>query len=180
MFPELEPSADEQTSVAIGEVMRVGRHRVAFVVDESFTGVPEVRGFEERLADQLTLGPNMYGEPFLPRPSILPQFDRTVTHGGNNTFHEALYFVLPIIGCRCSGRQHDNAQQREGAGLGARLATDAWNEDELLGAAEQLENDTGVRLRMQTMSAAIQADPERVRGADLIERLVLACALVRG
>jgi len=32
--------------------------------------------------EQLHLGVRMYGEPFLPQPSILPQCDLLITHGG--------------------------------------------------------------------------------------------------
>jgi hypothetical protein len=33
------------------------------------------------LKDQMTLGPNMYGDEFLPQPSILPQCHLLITHG---------------------------------------------------------------------------------------------------
>ena len=36
-------------------------------------------------ADQIRLHDNMWGEEFLPQPSILPQVDLVITHGGNNT-----------------------------------------------------------------------------------------------
>ena len=42
------------------------------------------------LKDQMTLGPTMYGDRFLPQPSILPQCDLLITHGGNNTVGEGL------------------------------------------------------------------------------------------
>ena len=32
------------------------------------------------LKDEMTLGPNMYGDQFLPQPSILPQCDLLITH----------------------------------------------------------------------------------------------------
>ena len=47
------------------------------------------------LKDQMRLGPNMYGDRFLPQPSILPQCDLLITHGGNNTVCEGFHF-----GCR--------------------------------------------------------------------------------
>ena len=50
------------------------------------------------LKDQMTLGPNMYGDQFLPQPSILPQCDLLITHGGNNTVCEGFHFGLPMIG----------------------------------------------------------------------------------
>jgi UDP:flavonoid glycosyltransferase YjiC (YdhE family) len=50
------------------------------------------------LKDKMRLGPRMYGDEFLPQPSILPQCDLLITHGGNNTVCEGFSFGLPMIG----------------------------------------------------------------------------------
>ena len=49
------------------------------------------------LGDQVRLGERMYGEEFLPQTAIVPQCDLLITHGGNNTFCEALHFGVPMI-----------------------------------------------------------------------------------
>ena len=74
------------------------------------------------LKDQMTLGPNMYGDEFLPQPSILPQCDLLITHGGNNTTCEGFHFGLPMIGLPLFWDQYDNAQRVDETGFGVRLA----------------------------------------------------------
>ncbi len=69
------------------------------------------------LKDQMRLGPRMYGDEFLPQPSILPQCDLLITHGGNNTVCEGFHFGLPMIGLPLFWDQYDNAQRLAGDGL---------------------------------------------------------------
>jgi UDP:flavonoid glycosyltransferase YjiC (YdhE family) len=47
-FPEPGAWGPTNNCVALGDVLRERGHRVVFVVDESFRGVLEARGFEER------------------------------------------------------------------------------------------------------------------------------------
>ena len=47
-FPEPGAWGPTNDCAAIGAVLRERGHRVVFVVDESFAGVLEPRGFEER------------------------------------------------------------------------------------------------------------------------------------
>ena len=80
------------------------------------------------LKDQMSLGPNMYGDQFLPQPSILPQCDLLITHGGNNTVCEGFHFGLPMIGLPLFWDQYDNAQRLRETGFGERLATYDWTD----------------------------------------------------
>ena len=82
------------------------------------------------LKEQMTLGPNMYGDQFLPQPSILPQCDLLITHGGNNTVCEGFHFGLPMIGLPLFWDQYDNAQRLRETGFGERLPTYGWTDDE--------------------------------------------------
>ena len=123
------------------------------------------------LQDQMTLGPSMFGDRFLPQPSILPQCDLLITHGGNNTVCEGFHFGLPMIGLPLFWDQYDNAQRLRETGFGERLPTYGWSPDELIGAVDRLLADEPLRDRMRANAAAIRADPGHVRGADLIERV---------
>ena len=123
------------------------------------------------LKDQMTLGPNMYGDQFLPQPSILPQCDLLITHGGNNTVCEGFHFGLPMIGLPLFWDQYDNAQRLDETGYGVRLPTYDWTDDELADAVNRLLADDDLTARMATIAAAVQAEPGRVKGADLIERV---------
>jgi MGT family glycosyltransferase len=125
------------------------------------------------LKDQMTLGPNMYGDQFLPQPSILPQCDLLITHGGNNTLCEGFHFGLPMIGLPLFWDQYDNAQRLDETGFGVRLPTYDWTQDQLVGAVNRLLGDDDLAARMGSISAAVQAEPGRVKGADLIERVAI-------
>jgi MGT family glycosyltransferase len=123
------------------------------------------------LQDQMKLGPNMYGDRFLPQPSILPQCDLLITHGGNNTVCEGFHFGLPMIGLPLFWDQYDNAQRLRETGSGERLPTYGWEPPDLIGAVDRLLGDEGLRTRMRRDAETIRADPGHVRGADLVERV---------
>jgi MGT family glycosyltransferase len=125
------------------------------------------------LKDQMTLGSNMYGDQFLPQPSILPQCDLLITHGGNNTVCEGFHFGLPMIGLPLFWDQYDNAQRLAETGFGVRLPTYDRTDDDLIGAVNRLLADEVLAARMRGIAAEVQADPGRVKGADLIERVAV-------
>lgn len=131
------------------------------------------------LHEQMTLGPNMYGGQFLPQPSILPQCDLLITHGGNNTVCEGFHFGLPMIGLPLFWDQYDNAQRLRETGFGERLPTYDWTDAELIGAVHRLLADDDLRARMKRNAELIRADPGRVRGADLIEQVAVTGEPVR-
>ena len=116
------------------------------------------------LADQMRLGPRMYGAAFLPQPSILPQCDLLITHGGNNTVCEGFHFGLPMIGLPLFWDQYDNAQRlpRRASGL-ACPPTDGPTE-ELIGTVERLLADDALRLRLKTIATRLAGRPGNVRG----------------
>jgi UDP:flavonoid glycosyltransferase YjiC (YdhE family) len=124
------------------------------------------------LHEELKLGERMYGEQFLPQPSILPQCDLLITHGGNNTVAEAFNFGLPVIVAPLFWDQYDNAQRMHETGFGHRLASYTFEDEEFLGAVERLLADEQLAQRMAGISAELSAAPGRLKGADLIEQLV--------
>jgi MGT family glycosyltransferase len=119
----------------------------------------------------LTLADNMFGEEFLPQPSILPQVDVVITHGGNNTVTECFHFGKPMIVLPLFWDQYDNAQRVDELGYGVRLDTYAFEEEQLTGAIAKLLSDQSLRPRLAAVSRQLQASPGNVRAADLIERL---------
>jgi MGT family glycosyltransferase len=123
------------------------------------------------LKDQMKLGTNQFGDRFLPQPSILPQCDLLITHGGNNTVCEGFHFGLPMIGLPLFWDQYDNAQRLRETGFGERLPTYDWTDEQLVGAVDRLLADDALRTRMATVAAEVRADPGPEKGATLIERL---------
>ena len=124
------------------------------------------------LHEQLKLGERMYGEHFPPQTAVLPQCDLLISHGGNNTIAEAFNFGLPVIVTPLFWDQYDNAQRVHETGFGQRLASYTFEEEEFLGAVERLLADEQLARRMAQISAELTAAPGRIKGADLIERLV--------
>jgi MGT family glycosyltransferase len=123
------------------------------------------------LHERMTLGARMYGAEFLPQPSILPQCDLLITHGGNNTVCEGFHFGLPMIVLPLFWDQYDNAQRVHETGFGARLPTYEWSEEELMRTVERLLADDSLHRRMQVISRRLHADPGNVVGARLIEQV---------
>jgi UDP:flavonoid glycosyltransferase YjiC (YdhE family) len=76
-----------------------------------------------------------------------------------------------MIGLPLFWDQYDNAQRLQETGFGVRLPTYDWAPDELTGAVNRLLADDDLRARMRTSAEAIQADPGRIKAADLLERL---------
>jgi MGT family glycosyltransferase len=126
------------------------------------------------LKEQMTLGPCMYGDQFLPQPSILPQCDLLITHGGNNTMCEGFHFGLPMIGLPLFWDQYDNAQRLRETGFGARLPTYDWTEDELLETVERLLADDALHSRMRANAEVIRSRAGHVLGADVLEAVANA------
>jgi len=121
------------------------------------------------LKDQMKLGPNMYGDRFLPQPSILRSATCSYTHGGNNTVCEGFHFGAADDRPAAVLDQYDNAQRLSETGFGQRLATYGWEPQELVATVDRLLADEILRARMRSNAEAIRADPGRIRGADMIE-----------
>jgi MGT family glycosyltransferase len=126
--------------------------------------------------DELTLADNMTGAEFLPQTSILPLVDAVVTHGGNNTVTESLYFGKPMVLLPLFWDQYDNAQRMHETGLGLRLATYAHAPEQLTGALEALLADDVRIRRLAGLSARLRAEPGTVAAADAISRVAAARA----
>jgi MGT family glycosyltransferase len=121
-------------------------------------------------ASELELADNMAGAEFLPQTSLLPKVDLVITHGGNNTVTESLYFGKPMVVLPIFWDQHDNAQRLDESGYGVRLDTYGHEPGELTGAIDRLLGDEALGRRMEAISARLRRTPGTERAADLIER----------
>jgi MGT family glycosyltransferase len=122
--------------------------------------------------EQLRLATNMTGAEFLPQTSLLPRVDLVITHGGNNTVTESLYFGKPMIVMPLFWDQYDNAQRMDETGFGIRLDTYGHKPEQLTIAIESLLGDRWLHERLDAVSTRLQAAPGTVTAADAIERLL--------
>jgi MGT family glycosyltransferase len=122
--------------------------------------------------EEFELAGNMTGAEFLPQTEILPKVALVITHGGNNTVTESLYFGKPMIVLPIFWDQHDNAQRIEETGFGARLDTYRHNGEELTRAIERLLGDEALAARLAQTSERLQHSPGTEKAADLIEQVV--------
>ncbi|MDQ6819605.1 MAG: glycosyl transferase [Actinomycetota bacterium] len=121
--------------------------------------------------DQYELADNMIGQEFLPQTSVLPHVDAVITHGGNNTTTEAMWFGKPMLVMPIFWDQHDNAQRVHETGYGIRLPTYSCSAEELEEALQTLLTDEPLQARSATAGHRLRARPGTVVAADLIERL---------
>ena len=119
------------------------------------------------------LADNMRGEEFLPQTRILPLVDLVITHGGNNTVTEALHFGAPMVVLPLFWDQYDNAQRVQEQGLGVRLDTYRFTEEQLHSAVNRLLHDEALRGRLREVSRQVRAGDGVTRAADLIEDVAL-------
>ena len=128
---------------------------------------------------EFELADNMIGAEFLPQASVLPHVDLVITHGGNNTTTECMWFGKPMLLLPIFWDQHDNAQRVHETGFGMRLATYEFEEAELTQAVDRLLADQNAHERAAAASARLQERPGTVVAADLIQRLAVKGEPVR-
>jgi MGT family glycosyltransferase len=117
------------------------------------------------------LADNMIGEEFLPQTSVLPHVDVVITHGGNNTTTECMWFGKPMVVLPIFWDQHDNAQRVDETGYGVRLRTYDRAGGELAAALDRMLSDEQVRARCAAAGERLRLQPGTERAADLIEAL---------
>jgi MGT family glycosyltransferase len=122
-------------------------------------------------ASEFELADNMDGAEFLPQTEILPKVDLVITHGGNNTVTESLYFGKPMVALPIFWDQHDNAQRLDETGFGIRLDTYRHSGAELTGAIERLLGDEALAARLARTSQRLQQARGTELAAELIERV---------
>ena len=117
------------------------------------------------------LADNMVGAEFLPQTSVLPHVDAVITHGGNNTTTECMWFGKPMLVLPIFWDQHDNAQRVDETGYGRRLPTYDRGGGELAAALDRLLSDEQLRARCAAAGERLRRQPGTELAADLIETL---------
>ncbi len=119
--------------------------------------------------DEYELADNMIGSEFLPQTSVLPHVDAVITHGGNNTVTESMWFGKPMLVLPIFWDQHDNAQRVHETGYGLRVATYTFEPAALRGALDTVLDDAALRARCHAAGERLRRRPGTAVAAGLIE-----------
>lgn len=123
------------------------------------------------LGKQLQLADNMWGDNYVNQLAILPHVDLVITHGGNNTLTESLYFGKPMIVMPIFFDQLDNAQRVHEKKFGIRLDTYKFKDEELLEGIERLLNDKELHERLEKVSKDLRSSKTQEKACEMIEKL---------
>ena len=123
------------------------------------------------MGDLIELPDNMVGASIVPQTKVIPQVDLVITHGGNNTTTESLHFGKPMVVLPLFWDQYDNAQRMHELGLGVRLETYAFADDELIDAVDSLLADRAQSARSAGIGHQIRARQGLRKAADIVERV---------
>jgi len=122
--------------------------------------------------DQYTgLRPNIIAESWFPQPSVIPQVDVVIHHGGNNSFTECLFFGKPAIVMPFAWDGHDNATRVEETGHGFKLTRAGWTEAALAARIADCLHDAKLKARLAATSAHMRAQDGPAKAARLLAAL---------
>ncbi|CAG2107418.1 unnamed protein product [Medioppia subpectinata] len=122
--------------------------------------------------NEYELAANMWGERTVPQLKVLPIVDLVITHGGNNTVTESVYFGKPMIVLPLFYDQYDNAMRIDEKGFGVRLNPYECSESQLLSAIDTLLNDTKLKQKLTKVSQRIQTENNIKTIVKIVESLV--------
>ncbi len=116
--------------------------------------------------------PNVQIHSWYPQPSVIPQVDAVIHHGGNNSFTECLYFGKPAIIMPYVWDGHDNATRVQETGHGLKMHRSDWTNGELARNLATLVTDRALQERLAATSNHMQAHHGPTKAAGLLDRLV--------
>ena len=117
--------------------------------------------------------PNVRIDSWYPQPSVIPQVDVVIHHGGNNTFTECLYFGKPAIIMSYVWDGHDNGTRVQETGHGFKMPRYEWSESELLGRIGECVSDSAMKDKLKSTSKHMR----QRSGPDSAAQLILGLAV---
>jgi MGT family glycosyltransferase len=115
---------------------------------------------------------NVVIDSWFPQPSVIPQVDAVIHHGGNNSFTECLYFGKPAIIMPYVWDGHDNATRVDETGHGFKFHRYDWTDAELAEKLEFMINDATMQDKLKATSAHMQAQNGPQKAAGILDELV--------
>ncbi|MDE1174359.1 MAG: glycosyltransferase [Parvibaculaceae bacterium] len=123
--------------------------------------------------DQYTdLPPNVIVESWFPQPSVIPQVDAVIHHGGNNSFTECLFFGKPAIIMSYVWDGHDNATRVQETGHGFKMPRYDWTDEELAAKLAACITDPAMKAKLAATSAHMRAQNGPAKAAHVLDSLL--------
>ncbi len=119
---------------------------------------------------------NVVIESWFPQPSVIPQVDAVIHHGGNNSFTECLYFGKPAIIMPYVWDGHDNATRVDETGHGFKMPRYDWTDADLAAKLDACINDPAMKARLAATSAHMQSQSGPKKAAGILDGIVKAGA----
>ena len=107
-----------------------------------------------------------------PQPSVIPQVDGVIHHGGNNSFTECLYFGKPAIIMPYVWDGHDNATRVQETGHGFKQDRYDWSNEELGAKIMAMLSDQEMKAKLAATSAHMQGRHGPTRAAEILDGLM--------
>ena len=111
---------------------------------------------------------NIHIDSWYPQPSVIPQCDLVIHHGGNNSFTECLYFGVPAIIMPYVWDGHDNATRVHETKHGLKMHRADWDDNQLLDNINFLLHDEQIQKNLSATSKFMQSDNGSSKAAKLI------------
>jgi MGT family glycosyltransferase len=134
-----------------------------------YRALVNVGGYKDQYTD---VPPNVIIDSWFPQPSVIPQVDVVVHHGGNNSFTECLLFGKPAIIMPFAWDGHDNATRVEETGHGFTLSRADWTEAALAARIRDCLHDRALQVRLAATSEHMRAQNGPAKAARLLAGLL--------
>jgi MGT family glycosyltransferase len=114
---------------------------------------------------------NVCIESWFPQPSVIPQVNAVIHHGGNNSFTECLYFGKPALIMPYVWDGHDNATRVQETGHGCKSHRYDWTEEELREKIETMLTSKDLKRRLKATSQKMHKEHGPTKAARILDRL---------
>ncbi len=115
---------------------------------------------------------NVHIAGWYPQPSVIPQVDAVIHHGGNNSFTECLYFGKPAIIMAYVWDGHDNATRVQETGHGFKLDRYDWTDEDMAARINAMLTDGAMKAKLAATSAHMQSQHGPTKAAGILNDLL--------